>query len=132
MSQAGQKLLLDTHTLIWFLEGDQALSGQAKASIEGKGVTNYVSVATLWEIAIKSSLGKLTLKQDFSRLELLVQQNGFYVLPINFEHLKKVKTLSFHHRDPFDRLIIAQSLVERLDIVTKDPAFPAYGVSIIW
>ena len=87
-----------------------------------------MSTVSLWEITIKVSLGKLELNTDFSRLKLLIDQNGFQMLNINFEHLERVKILPYHHRDPFDRLIIAQGMEEEMIVVTKDDALNAYDV----
>jgi PIN domain nuclease of toxin-antitoxin system len=123
-----QTLLLDTHTFIWFIEGDPKLPLVIRTSIENQYNFSFVSTVSLWEIAIKVSLGKLELNTDFSRLKLLIDQNGFQMLNINFEHLERVKILPYHHRDPFDRLIIAQGMEEEMIVVTKDDALNAYDV----
>jgi PIN domain nuclease of toxin-antitoxin system len=88
-----------------------------------------VSIATLWELAIKASLGKLPLPDD---LETMVTRQGFSVLSIAFNHLRRFGTLPLHHRDPFDRMLIAQALAEGIPIATADPRFAAYGVQIVW
>ena len=124
--------LLDTHTLIWFLSGDNLLSEDAKALIEEAGTINFVSVASLWEIAIKISLNKLELNRPYKELSEQIKLNGFNVLPVTFEDTLTVSTLPFHHRDPFDRLIIAQSLVDQLPIISQDRLFDAYGVKRHW
>ena len=100
--------------------------------IEDSNSIVYVSIVSLWEIAIKASLGKLTLKIEFSELQVLVRQNGFPELAISFDHLQRLRTLSLHHRDPFDRLIIAQGIEEQMTIVTSDPLFKQYQVSVLW
>ena len=123
-----QTLLLDTHTFIWFIEGDPKLPLVIRTSIENQYNFSFVSTVSLWEITIKVSLGKLELNTDFSRLKLLIDQNGFQMLYINFEHLERVKILPYHHRDPFDRLIIAQGMEEEMIVVTKDDALNAYDV----
>ncbi len=123
-----QTLLLDTHTFIWFIEGDPKLPLVIRTSIENQYNFSFVSTVSLWEITIKVSLGKLELNTDFSRLKLLIDQNGFQMLNINFEHLERVKILPYHHRDPFDRLIIAQGMEEEMIVVTKDDALNAYDV----
>ncbi len=124
--------LLDTHTFIWFINGEEELSGNARKAIEYKGANNFVSIASLWEIAIKLSLGKLKLRTEFSAVPEQIIGNGFQILPITFEDTLKLSALLFHHRDPFDRLIIVQSLTNRLDIISKDKQFANYGVSTVW
>lgn len=92
----------------------------------------YVSIASLWEIAIKVKLGKLSLKFPFERFASYLSDNDIELLPISFDHLVKVLNLDPHHRDPFDRIIIAQGLVEDLTIITKDEHFPSYTDRILW
>ncbi len=113
-------LLLDSHTLIWFLNGDNQLSNVARELIEKEINNKFVSVASLWEIAIKISLKKLTFNPGIVGLANLIFENGFEVLPITFEHIMEVAHLDFIHRDPFDRILIAQGIKEHLLIVTKD------------
>lgn len=124
------KLLLDTHVFLWFIMGSPNLSVEARTLIEDENNRKFISVASLWEIAIKSSIGKLTLSAPFD--QLIPQQlslNGFELLPIELAHLAAVATLPFHHRDPFDRLLVAQAMVEKMPIVSIDSAFEAYNVS---
>lgn len=126
-------LLLDTHALIWFLEDDPRLSRKARTAIGNAENQSYVSDVTAWEAGIKHALGKLNLpvayKELFpTRLEML----GFRVLPIRHPHLHRMVLLPWHHRDPFDRLLIAQALVDELTIVTVDASFPAYEVALLW
>ena len=125
-------LLLDTHTLIWLLEGDEKLSLNALTAIQNPTNTCYVSSASLWEISIKISISKLEMAIPFHELSRLIWENGIEILPTEFEHFLKVSTLPFHHKDPFDRIIIAQSLVEQMTIVGKDENFDSYGISLIW
>ena len=125
-------LLLDTHTLIWLLEGDENLSKSAIAAIQNPANTCFVSSASLWEIAIKISISKLEMKIPFHELSHLIWENGIEILPTEFEHFLKVSSLPFYHKDPFDRIIIAQSLVEQMSIVGKDEYFAAYGLHLIW
>lgn len=125
-------LLLDTHTLIWFLNGDNQLSNVARELIEKEINNKYVSVASLWEIAIKISLKKLNFDPDVAGLANLIFENGFEVLPITFEHILEVAKLDFIHRDPFDRILIAQGIKEHLLIVTKDENIKKYEVLTIW
>lgn len=124
--------LLDTHSFIWFLNGDKQLPANLKNAIANASNRCFLSVASLWEIAIKNSLGKLELKGDFSWIAGFLINNDIELLPITFDHLQHLVQLPFHHKDPFDRVIIAQALTEGLPIATKDEIFPGYGVSIIW
>jgi PIN domain nuclease of toxin-antitoxin system len=124
--------LLDTHALIWFLNGDRALSANAKHIIEADSTINMVSIASLWEIAIKVSLGKLELKVPFSDIARQIENNGFLILPITFEDVMMVASLPFHHRDPFDRIIVAQGIRNQARIITKDEQFNGYDVTTIW
>lgn len=126
------ELLLDTHSFIWFLNGDEQLPQNLKNIIADTSNKCFLSVASLWEIAIKSSLGKLELNGDFKQLSGFLTENDIEILPITFEHLQRLVQLPFHHRDPFDRIIIAQVLTERLSVATRDEAFPGYGVKCIW
>jgi len=117
----------------WFISDDKALSITAKEAIETSASGVYLSVASLWEIAIKISLGKLDLPTPLD--EFLSQQlrdNDIMLLPIEVKHIGTVARLPFHHRDPFDRLIIAQSLSEELTLLSRDAAFDAYGVKRRW
>jgi PIN domain nuclease of toxin-antitoxin system len=127
------RLILDTHTLLWFLAGDPRLSAQARNLIADMGNQVATSVASLWEIVIKVSLGKLTLASPFA--ELIPEQlarNDIDVLPITIQHLATLGGLPFHHRDPFDRLIIAQAISEGLPVVTSDARFSEYGQQVLW
>jgi len=126
------QLLLDTHTFIWFISGDQALPQRALNAIKDTDNKCYISIASIWEIAIKFSLKKLELKSDFDNIIDFLAANDIEILPINFQHLQKIIALDFHHRDPFDRLIIAQGLVENLTIITKDEHFPSYTDRLLW
>jgi PIN domain nuclease of toxin-antitoxin system len=126
------QLLLDTHSFIWFISGDQALPQRALTAIKDTDNKCYISIASIWEIAIKSSLKKLELKSDFDNIIDFLAANDIEILPINFQHLQKVMSLEFFHRDPFDRLIIAQGLVENLTIITKDEHFPSYTDRLLW
>ncbi len=124
--------LIDTHALIWFLNGDDNLSEKARKSIENKNAVNFVSIASLWEIAVKVSLGKLELITPFAKISEQIEHNGFQILPITFEDTLLLSSLPFHHRDPFDRIIISQSFTNKLTIVSKDRQFDSYKVELIW
>ena len=127
------KFLLDTHGLIWFLNGNPRLSSRARQLVEDENNEVLVSIASLWEIAIKSSLGKLELGEPFDQMfPRQLQENAIEILDISVEHLNAVRILPFHHRDPFDRLILAQSQIENLPIISVDSAFDAYDVRREW
>ena len=121
-------MLIDAHALLWFVAGDSKRIGKAlRTRIEAEAM--MVSAATLWEIAIKVGLGKLETPDD---LPARVEQLGFESLPVTADHAWQVRDLPPHHRDPFDRLLIAQAQVERLTILTADPSFDAYDVTVVW
>lgn len=122
--------LLDTHTLIWFLSGDNSLSSKAKTQIEKE--INYVSIACVWEIAVKLSLGKLILNAPFQEFIIQLQKNYFNILPITFEDTLIVSTLPFIHRDSFDRIMIAQATTNKLQLISKDEHFSKYEIEVIW
>jgi len=127
------RLLLDTHAFLWFIMGSANLSANARALIEDPANERLLSVASLWEIAIKTSLGKLTLSARFDELiPAQLKLNGIDLLNIKVDHLSTRTTLPFHHRDPFDRLIIAQANVEKLSVISLDGAIDAYGVTRLW
>lgn len=124
--------LLDTHTFIWYVSGDTTLSSKVREAIESRPEANFVSIASLWEIAIKISLGKLTLDRPFSAIEQQLKRNGFQILPIGFEDVLKITNMVFHHKDPFDRVIIAQGINNNLRILSKDSFFVDYPVQVLW
>ncbi len=127
------RFLLDTHAFLWFIGGDERLPSSARTLIADMENEIFLSVASLWEIAIKVSLKKLTLGAPFA--ELLPGQiikNEITVLPIDLEALTLVTSLPFHHRDPFDRLMIAQALTQDVPIISRDELFSAYQVKCIW
>ena len=126
------KLLLDTHTFLWFIGDNPKLSAAAKRLMESD-VDLMISAASLWEIAIKVSIGKLALTQPFQIfIPNQLSQNSVQLLPIGVAHLAVVSTLPFHHRDPFDRLMVAQAITEQLPIVSVDDKFDPYGVNRLW
>lgn len=127
------KLLLDAHALLWFIGNDPQLSDTARENIEDPAHEKFVSAVCLWEIALKLSLGKLKLPRPFD--EIFPQQlelNGFALLSISCAHLHQLSTLPFHHRDPFDRLLIAQALADDMTIVSCDSEFAKYTAKILW
>ena len=125
-------LLLDTHTLIWFLEGDANLSMAAKEQIENPANTSFVSLATFWEIVIKVSLNKLEMQIAIQDLKQLIWKNGLEVLPITIEDTLFVSQLPFYHKDPFDRLLVAQAVNDNMILVSRDEAMQLYNVQTIW
>jgi len=123
------RLLVDTHALLWWLTDDPGLSAAAREALAEPANDVLVSAASIWEIAIKRALGKLTAPDD---LPARIEAQGFDWLAVNAEHAWRVRELPAHHRDPFDRLLVAQCLVEQLPIVSADPRFGAYGVDARW
>ena len=126
------KLLLDTHAFIWFVENDANLPIKLKTQIEDTDNEIFISIVSLWEIAIKTSLGKLEMAIDLPTIINKIEENGFVILPIFPEHTVCVASLPFHHKDPFDRILIAQTIVEKLKIISKDGIFDSYGVDWFW
>lgn len=126
-------LLLDTQAMLWFLWDDPKLSADAKDRIEDANNRKLVSIASCWEVAIKVGLGKLDLGEPSGTfLPREIARNNFELLPISLKHATTVETLPLHHRDPFDRLLIAQAMVDGLQIIGADGAFDQYGVVRLW
>lgn len=121
------KLLLDTHTFIWWLKNDPTLFEGAKKAIANPNNLIFVSAASAWEIAIKKSLGKLDAPDD---LETQIEKHNFQPLPITIAHGVAVGKLPWHHKDPFYRIIIAQAMCESMTIITRDKKFNFYNVSV--
>ena len=121
-------LLLDTHVLLWWLDDPTFLSEQALISIKDPNNEVIVSVVSAWEIAIKKTLGKLEAPDN---LKQMIGDAGFMLMPINYEHVWEVQDLPFHHDDPFDRLLVAQTKVENLMLVTRDSRMGAYKIAIL-
>jgi PIN domain nuclease of toxin-antitoxin system len=125
--------LLDTHSLLWYHFGDSKLSATARAAIETPGAEVLVSLATYWEVAIKVSKGKLGLSVPYPDfIQQAVTDNKFVALPIEPHHVAAVVGLPFHHRDPFDRLLVAQAMVEGVPLVTCDPHLAPYLITRLW
>jgi PIN domain nuclease of toxin-antitoxin system len=126
-------LLLDTHAFLWFCQDDPLLSAAAKALIEDPANRKLVSVASCWEIAIKAGLGKLTLGEPSrTYIPAALSRTGFDLLPIALTHATAVESLPLHHRDPFDRLLVAQAMTEAVPIVSADAALDPYGIRRLW
>jgi PIN domain nuclease of toxin-antitoxin system len=120
-------LLLDTHAILWWLAGHE-LAPEAYERIADSSVLAAVSAASVWEATIKAALGKLEAPESLGQAAV---EEGFEPLPITFEHADRVAVLPPHHRDPFDRMLVAQAQVERLTLVTRDPVFDAYDVAVL-
>ncbi len=125
-------ILLDTHAFIWFLNGDNELSPKLKEAIADTSNGCYLSIASIWEIAIKTGLQKLKLEGEFSRIAGFCSENDIEILPITFVHIQRLLLLPYHHRDPFDRIIVSQALTESLSVGTKDQIIGTYGVNVFW
>jgi len=126
------RLLLDTHTAIWFINGDSRLPQHIRKMLEEESNTVYVSIISLWEMSIKSRLGKLELHRTLADIVRLLHGNGFRLLTIRLRHIYRLETLEFHHKDPFDRMLIAQSLSGGFVLVGCDDVFDRYGVHREW
>lgn len=127
------QLLLDTHTLLWFCLNDTQLSATAKDVITDDGNELFVSPASFWELAIKISQRKYSLPKPLDEfLNAVLDEQDFNVRPISVAHVASVSLLPFHHKDPFDRMLVAQAIVEDWPLVSKDESLDAYGVSRIW
>ncbi|AFY84680.1 type II toxin-antitoxin system VapC family toxin [Oscillatoria acuminata] len=126
------KVLLDTHTFIWWDSQPEQLSSDMVEFLTKPDTEKFVSVISLWEIQIKSQLGKLTLNQPLENIYQSQSQNFISFLGVTPSHIFKVGVLPFHHKDPFDRLLIAQAMTEGLTIVTRDKIFNLYEVPLLW
>jgi len=126
------KILLDTHALLWWIRNSARLGKQAKALIRSNDTLIWVSSASIWEISIKAPIGRLDLLPPFEgELNAEMERSGFRPLTITFAHASAVSKLPLHHRDPFDRMLIAQARCEDLTLLTADPAIKAYDVRTI-
>lgn len=123
-------LLLDTHVLLWWLADDPRLASECRDAIGAADTGAFVSAASIWEIAIKCSIGRLVLDEDVE-LASLATSNGFSNLPVSPHHAAAVRALPLHHSDPFDRLLVVQARLERLTLATADPALSAYRVPVL-
>jgi PIN domain nuclease of toxin-antitoxin system len=127
------KILIDTHCFLWFLDNNPKLSNTALSLIKDINNEVLLSMASIWEIGIKCSTGKLRLTDPF---EILIPTeltaNKITPLQITIEHISGVVNLPFHHKDPFDRLIISQSIIENIPILSADPEFVKYPITLIW
>ena len=127
------RLLLDTHTLYWFIEGAPQLSSHALDVVSDPDNEILLSPASYWEIALKISLGKWQLNRRYEEfLDIALVRYGFVVLPVQATHTAQLIGMPFHHKDPFDRLLVAQAIVEQIAIVSADEQLDAYNITRIW
>lgn len=126
------EVLLDTHTLLWFLYGNDKLSLKAREIIESETNEVIVSIASLWEVTIKQAIGKLEIEGSLANFFDVVQANGFAIRQISADDLLVLATLPFHHRDPFDRILIAQALQAKIPILTKDAHINLYKATCLF
>lgn len=128
--------LLDTHTFMWFVTDAPELSKKARNLMEQDDANLFLSIASVWEMAIKNSLGKLEIYNNFSTVTQDLNDNDIELLPIKYEHTAIINRIPFHHKDPFDRMIIAQALFENMDVIGVDERFDEYfketGIKKIW
>jgi len=125
-------VLLDNHALLWFYSGDAQLSSTSKNLIKDTSNNCYVSIASIWEVTIKYNIGKLELENSLADLFEFVKRNQISIIPIELKHLLVLSILPLIHRDPFDRIIIAQGMTEKLTVISKDSFFKDYDLPIIW
>jgi PIN domain nuclease of toxin-antitoxin system len=128
---AAEKLLLDTHALLWWATADRALSRKVRRAIEDEATVVVVSAATAWEIATKVRLGRLRWARPGS-LESYCAEQGFEILPISFAHAERAGSWREAHGDPFDRMLAAQSAIEGIPLATNDAKLAAFGVETVW
>lgn len=126
------RYLLDTHTVLWFLDDVDRLPKAVLETILDPANDKYVSIASAWELAIKISLGKLRFEGGVDHFFKVVAENGFELLPVKKGHVKRVETLPFLHRDPFDRILVASAMAEDMCLVTADGSVRQYDVASLW
>jgi PIN domain nuclease of toxin-antitoxin system len=126
------RVLLDTHALVWWVEGREKLSAAARERIEDSDNAVFVSAASAWELAIKMRLGKFKSRELAERLDEHIVEEGFEALSISIEHALRAGAFDSPHKDPFDRMLIAQAQVEDLSVISKDTAFDSFAVRRIW
>lgn len=126
------RVLLDTHSFIWFVTGNDRLSSVARVTMESADNELLLSAASVWELSIKSSLGRIVFPCPLSEYIAQKEKTGFVMLPITWKHATTVEKLNAYHKDPFDRLLIAQALCEGVPIITCDAKIVQYGVNVIW
>lgn len=130
------RLLWDTHTFLWFVAGSDEINSKVRQTIEDPSNEHFISVASLWEISIKTALGKLAIQGSYQSVIDDVTANGIQILSINFAHTVQQHQLPLYHRDPFDRMIVSQAIVEGMNLISKDDIFDEYlkdqAIKRIW
>ena len=127
------KVLLDTHAFLWLITGENRLSENARQTFLNTGNSLFLSAASLWEICIKKSLGKISLKDGWLQtIQKEMEFNTIQWLPIEMRHCAEVAELPFYHRDPFDRMLIAQAIVEEMTLLSRDSRLSDYAIELIW
>jgi len=126
-----KNMLIDTQTFIWFVENDPKLPVSIRNVMEDDQYNLFISIASLWEIVIKSSLGKLPLQKNVPEMIRAITQNGFFILQIIPQHLITFHSLEYIHRDPFDRIIISQAITENMQVVSSDELFGKYHINLV-
>ena len=124
--------IIDTHTFLWFVDGAAELPASVRRRIDSPAETTQISIASFWEIGIKASTGKLPLTNSLTELEVIAARQGIQILPITVAAISVMQQMPFHHRDPFDRIIAAATLVTGSVLLSADTMFDAYGVPRVW
>ena len=127
----GKNLLIDTQSFIWFVENDPKLPVSVRNIMEDEQYNLFISIASLWEIVIKSSLGKLPIQKDIHGMITDITKNGFSILQIVPQHLIALHSLEYIHRDPFDRIIISQAITENMQVISSDEIFNKYHINLV-
>ncbi|WP_017655940.1 type II toxin-antitoxin system VapC family toxin [Fortiea contorta] len=127
------QVLLDTHTLIWFFQGHKSFSDKMRILVEDENNEKLISIVSVWEMSIKQSIGKLSFSLPIKTfIQQQIALNDFNLLNINLDYIDVITTLPLQHRDPFDRILIAQAMVENIPIISADTAFDAYSITRLW
>jgi len=126
------KYLLDTHALIWYFEDSSDMSIEVANLIDDPIYKKFISVTSLWEIAIKSNIGKLNMRLSFNELLDVIESSELSILPVENDHLKGLSKLPFIHKDPFDRLLISTAIAEKMKFITIDENIQKYDVPWVW
>jgi len=124
--------LLDTHAVLWFFNGDKSLSDRAKRIIENPQYSKYISMASVWEVGIKISIGKLEFPENTKGFIYQIKKHGFVLLPISEDYIIESEQLPLIHRDPFDRLLVATAISEKMSLISADKNIAQYNVSLVW
>jgi PIN domain nuclease of toxin-antitoxin system len=126
------KLLLDTHAVLWFMNNSDKLSSKADKIMQSETASSYLSIASVWEIVIKSTLNKLRIEDNVHIFLAKIQNSPIRILSVSMNHIKTLSHLPYHHKDPFDRMIVATAISENMTIITKDGNIQKYNIPTIW